>query len=207
VGKRDPILVAAEAAVGQRVEPLLRSHGFTPVPTPDVIQGEDRYFGRVWSRRSKRSRPQFVDLSISVDPRDEPFFAGVSIGEANPASFLDREVHGLPLWELVERRRGVAANYAFTTPEDVQRVVSAVADDLATVAADFLAGDLSAYRRLRRSVPRFPRVGLAAGVAGQVALMPWRAVWWVLRGGPRRLREMERSVQDEEGEVTERAHR
>lgn len=141
----------------------------------------------------------WADLSVSVHPLDIPWFVSIALGADKPSSFLDREQRSVPLWRFVEERAGAGDGYGFSGESDVGAVVGRVADDLAEHAADFLGGDLRTYDRLRGRVVPYPRTIATLSIIGQLLLMPWRAVWWTLRGGPRRMREAERAMKAELG--------
>jgi hypothetical protein len=206
VEPRDAILAAAERSIETRIGPLVARHGFRRRRDRYPAELEDSLVSRTWRRAPSRGRPQWVHASVSVDYRDEPYFVRILIGEGDPESFLDQELYGLALWQLVEARDPAQDRaYEILNAEHVDRVVESVALDLERYAGDFLAGDLTTYRRLRRPIPPFPRVVVVGSIVGQLALMPWRIVLWVLRRGPRRMGELDRALRRgeraDEGEV------
>ncbi len=113
----------------------------------------------------------------------------------------------MALWRYVEARTGIGSGYDFDQAADIDPVIDRITEDLRVHAADFLSGDPTTYRRLRGRVQRFAKTRMALSVAGQLVLMPWRGVLWVARGGPRRLRELERAMRDEHEEDPDRAPR
>ena len=185
------ILTAAERAVSERLDPPLAGYAFRPL-TLESMDGP--WIARGWVRDADAGRrPIWVELSVSVNPRDVPWFVGISLGADKPGSFVDRELRSVPLWRYVEDRTGVSGGYGFDGDTDVGKVIGRVADELTEHAADFLAGNLTTYDRLRGHVVPFPRTAIGLSIIGQLLLMPWRAVWWVVRGGPRSLRGMKRT--------------
>lgn len=151
---RNPILAEAERAVPSHFDPMLRAAGFAVVPVRQDVSGSDAWlYQRAWERSSGGPRPHYVTASLSVHPRDIPWFLSVSIGEG-PNQFPENEWNGVPLWRLAEDSEAIEPGRAYGVdgPEDVARVVAIAATDLATYAPAFLTGDLGPFVDVRSSL-------------------------------------------------------
>lgn len=151
---RNPILAEAERVVPSAFDPVLRAAGFTVVPNRKPLPNSNAWlYGRAWERSSGGPRPHYVNLSLSVHPRDIPWFLSVSLGEG-PNRFPENEWNGVPLWRLAEAGGAVepGRDQAVDRPGDVAHVVATAAADLATYAQAFLAGDLEPFFVTRESL-------------------------------------------------------
>jgi hypothetical protein len=79
---RDPILVVAERVVPSIFDPILEAAGFSPALERQHEQGSKQWLYRgAWERSTGGQRPHDVDLTLSVEPRDVPWFLGITLGD------------------------------------------------------------------------------------------------------------------------------
>jgi hypothetical protein len=187
VPARHPILVEADLVVPATFDPILEDAGFTLARHRQEMPDSGAWlYQRAWERPAGGRRPQYVDLQISVNPRDVPWVARIVLGEGRNR-FPEQEWNGIALWRMVLAAEpgnvGPARNgYGIDQPADVERVLHVAASDLQRSAAAFLDGDLKPFLELRR-LEEGGRPRLRVAVARETLKAYVRVADWGLRIG------------------------
>jgi hypothetical protein len=99
---------------------------------------------------------RYVKLTINLHPRDLPNYCNVQLGEGQ-RTWPENDWNGVALWALARTHPAgspEATEYVLTSSVDVRHIVDCMRSDILTYAADFLRGDLTAFRAARASVNR-----------------------------------------------------
>ena len=125
----------------------------------------DAKLDRTFCAQLYLSDSRYIEISVNAEPREFPFYCNVVLGEGRTA-WPERDWNSVALWRFIQHRELDAAalgagKYIFgdpvtvePNPEDLLPIFERMRNDLLGFAADFLAGDLRAFRRVRAAQTR-----------------------------------------------------